>query len=302
MAFPWLRFLFCLTLVVPQSSGFARSEVAGRAPPTLAQTLADDRAVLAVGFRLSAAAADLCVPPVPGIGIAVHGLDQYAPAYRAAAAMVFARAGFPGVLAVAPAGPAARAGVAPGDAILAVAGAPVAGSTDLAAVEELLARIDAAARRGAVRLDLARGGSRIVAMVVPVPTCGARFQVRAERALNAFSDGSRIEVTTGLLRYLHGPDELAAVLAHELAHVVLHHRGRAAAGAGSRAAEAAADRMSVRLIARAGYAPAALLSFWSRIEREHGGGLFAARSHPHGRARVAAIGAEIARLGAEPPR
>ena len=60
----------------------------------------------------------------------------------------------------------------------------------------------------------------------PVPGLDARALVRAESRFSAYStpDGS-IYVSIGLLQTVVSEDELAAVLAHELAHVLYRHHG-----------------------------------------------------------------------------
>lgn len=55
-----------------------------------------------------------------------------------------------------------------------------------------------------------------------------RFGVLATEAINAFAaPGGFVLVTSGLLRQLTSEDELAAVLAHEIAHVTRHHHYQA---------------------------------------------------------------------------
>lgn len=68
-----------------------------------------------------------------------------------------------------------------------------------------------------------------------------RFSVTPDAAVNATSwaDG-RVSVTAALLRFVQSDDELAAVLAHEMAHVELRHgQKRAVAGAATLLAAAA---------------------------------------------------------------
>jgi Zn-dependent protease with chaperone function len=59
-------------------------------------------------------------------------------------------------------------------------------------------------------------------------TRGCTFQVdlKEDDAVNAATDGSRIVVHTGMLRFVRDDHELAVVLAHELAHNVLGHVDR----------------------------------------------------------------------------
>lgn len=304
------RTLVAISLIAAIAPG---SATAGKAwpPVDLIALRARDAAVLTVGYRLATSAGDLCAEKIPMIGLSVQDLDQYAPAYRAAALAMFDRADLPAVLAVAGGGAADRAGIRAGDAIAAVDGVavpPAAPGGGLQRVEAVLARIDAAAAAGSVDLDLVRGGLRRRVQVPAVPGCVTRFQTRVAPGLNAQANGLRVEITTGLIDLAQGPDELAVVLGHEMAHNILQHRARLnAAGVrpGARSGRAArlirqteteADELSIYLIDRAGYSTAAPVSFWARLHGDRGRGAFAAGTHPPDADRVAAIIAQIARI------
>jgi predicted Zn-dependent protease len=65
-----------------------------------------------------------------------------------------------------------------------------------------------------------------VAMCSPLPATygGWHFEALGSTQINAMAcPGGLIFVTTGLLSYVEDEDELACVLAHEVAHVALHH-------------------------------------------------------------------------------
>src|SRR3546814_2842022 len=62
--------------------------------------------------------------------------------------------------------------------------------------------------------------------------------------------------------------------------------------------EIEADRLSVWLLAGAGYDPAAAARFWSRFGQRKGRPLFQASTHPSWRDRVAALEAEAATIAA----
>jgi Zn-dependent protease with chaperone function len=257
--------------------------------------------VLTVGDRLAIAAAALCARQAPGLGIALHDLSQYGAAYRDAARPMFARAALPAVLAVAGEGAAARAGIKAGDAVIAVNGNPVpqAAGDGLARVETVTAAMQRAALSGSVRLTLARGdGAPSVRAFAPPPACAVRFQVRPDRELDARTDGWLIEITTGLADFVRGPDELAAVLAHELAHVILDHRaqvGRVSA-AQSRSSELEADRLGIMLAARAGFRAAAAAGFWRRMRDRGPAGPSGLGRHPADRQRLKAVDAALRQL------
>ncbi|MEQ1832992.1 MAG: M48 family metallopeptidase, partial [Candidatus Eisenbacteria bacterium] len=65
--------------------------------------------------------------------------------------------------------------------------------------------------------------ARLAAVAAGAAT-GSRLVVARQDVVNAFAaPGGTVVVTTGLLRALRTPDELAAVLAHELGHVRRRH-------------------------------------------------------------------------------
>lgn len=161
-----------------------------------------------------------------------------------------------------------------------------------------------------------------------------RFGVVDENSLNAFSlPGATIYVHTGLLEKATD-DELAAVLAHEVGHVAARHAAKhlqadlgltlllhvaSAAGAGadavrvgnslygllrngySRQDELEADRLALRYTQRAGYDPAALVTFFAKMQREHPESLLDKalvwqRTHPLTSERIAQAQAELASM------
>ena len=266
-----------------------------------------------VGYRLVTANVALCDRRQPASGLLLHAIEQYGGAFRPAAADFFALGAAPGVSAIVPDSPAARAGIVPGDAVEAIGGAalppePAAGQDDFARMAVVLDRLDAALAAGPVALTLPRGAVTLAG----VPACASRFQVKPSQQFAASADGRYVEVSAALMAYVKDENELAVVVAHELAHNILKHRelldaqgvgdglfSRIGSGAAKiRETENAADRFSLRLLANAGYPLAAAPAFWRRFGREHGHGIFSDSTHLRWKKRVALIEAEIARLGA----
>ncbi len=101
---------------------------------------------------------------------------------------------------------------------------------DLAAERPVMLAIERSSGVGLVAApDLNAYVGRILQRIVaasPVPDLDVRAHVRGEPDFSAHStpDGS-IFVTIGLLQDIQSEDELAAVLAHELAHVLYRHHG-----------------------------------------------------------------------------
>jgi Zn-dependent protease with chaperone function len=175
---------------------------------------------------------------------------------------------------------------------------------------------------------------RVVA-ASPMPDLDVKLTVVDAPAVNAFAlPGGYIVVFSGLLRDAERPEELAAVLAHELGHVTERHGlRRLARSAGivlvvdavlgdvagmlgaarefftlaavndySRAQEDAADAVGVRTLHAAGIDPTASRTFFERLAREADGLLDQEvlswiSTHPSHAERVKSIDAQITALG-----
>lgn len=277
-----------------------------------------DRQLLAIGYRLAMAGGDLCAARAPMPGFALHDLSQYSATEQPDARTAFGFGADPLVLALAPASPAAQAGLREGDAILSVDGAPVPAAKPRARASyvrmaALLARLDTAMADGVLVLGIRRGGQRLDLRVPVRRGCPSRFQTRASTALDSRADGTYVELTTALIDFAYDEAQVAAIVAHEMAHNILRHRARLDAkgvrrgllGAVGRSArmvrqtEEEADRLAVHLLDRAGYPPRAIITFWQRYDRSHRTGILATQTHRTPRERIATSEEEIARIAAE---
>jgi hypothetical protein len=284
-------------LILPQS---AAAQDAG-----LASLNRQDLRLAAVADRMLAANDHLCRRHMPLTGLILHSRDQY----RADVAGDAFANGTVAVLGVVPGSPAAAAGIVAGDGVAEIAGqrtdAMIAEGEAPLRDTAFAALADAT---GAVALTRVRGGQgRAVSLQAP-SGCRALVEIRSANSLDARSDGRVIQVNYGLAAA--GTDEeLAAVFAHEFGHLVLEHRRRLeAAGVEkgffgefgrnqqlNRKVEVEADRMSVHLLANAGFDPAIAPAFWrSRLGRRTGGGLNISATYPSAEARAQLIEREIA--------
>ncbi len=283
-----------------------------------------DQRMNTIGFRLISANAAYCDEQTASSGLLLNDVAQYADQDTARFALGFD--GSIGITAVAPDSPAARAELSPGNSLLAI--------NDIA-IEDIVAdesqsslqppayrRIDTINRMlrqqlatGAIELTIAEGGVNRTVALTPVQTCPGQFQVRVSADRSATADGKLVSVSSRLAEYFLSDDEFAAVVAHELAHNLLKHRDRLDAqqvnrgffgqlgkSAGRiRETEIEADRLSVWLMANAGYDPQAAITFWTRYGKEHGKGIFSASTHYRWKKRVQLFEEEIAKMDAMEP-
>ena len=271
-------------------------------PPAIAELHAADREVGLIGARLAAAARDLCKVRVGAIGVVLDDAARYAPAWRVAAARLLGSATAPTIVALVAGGAADRAGVHVGDAIVAVDGWAVpTGDSDRS--EAVLDRLEQTSQP--LVLHIRRGGVPLSFRMTPGWSCRTRFQVLPGGGVQATANGARVEIGSELVRVAQGEDELAVVLAHELAHNILDHRARLAAAGGfgtrpasaratrlTHATEKEADRLAVYLSDRAGFGLDAYGSLWRRLGR--GGGAL----HPPNAERAALLAKDVARVRA----
>lgn len=313
---PRIRFLLPLLLI---AAGPATAQQSPNAA-LLGELRKVDLRLATIGYRLATANVALCDRRAPTTGIVVHSLRQYGPAMRGDARRVFGFDRPVAIEAVVAGSPAARAGVAADDALVAVNGVTVKADdpgTIAADSQTRDAVIDGIADQPAdapLRLSMMRQG-RPVAVTVPAsPGCRSAFEVLLGPGMEASSDGRIVQIGVRFFER-YGDDDVAVVVAHELAHTILRHRARLDVagvkgglmaelgrnGRLNRRIEGEADLLGMYLMRNAGYDPQIAVRFW----REHGGdvdgGLFRSRTHPSSKARADAIAAEIARIPADAP-
>jgi len=281
---------------------------------------AEDYRIADVGFRIAHQGLALCRRTAPAAGLLLHHLGEYAVADRVDAVARFGLDHGPGVLAVVANSPAAQAGLRAGDVLLTANDTPFSyapdkddeGREDAArlGIEALERRLQAQLAAGPVRLALLREGRPAAATLAAVPGCAARVRLARSNQLNAFARRGYAIMTTRLLDFLESDDELAIVLGHEMAHVILDHPEQLDAAGVPRgllrhfgknasrvkATEIEADRLGLRLAWAAGYDISAAVPFWRRYAGRAGSAF--ATTHPGLKAREKIIAETIAELGA----
>ncbi len=273
-----------------------------------------DARMATIAYRLTTANAALCRDLQPATGVQLHAIDQYDTASQPAARVAFGFARPVQVEVVAPDSPAARAGLTPDDALVAIDGHPVPPpASDKAGTsrtrDAAQAMIAAAPADQPLVLTVEHGGARRTVTVPASPGCRSQFEVLLGPGLKASSDGRVVQVGVRFFE-LFDDQAIAAIVAHELSHTILRHRARLEAAGVKwglaaqfgrnarlfRRTEEDADRLSVHLLRNAGYDPQAAVRFWREQGGKIDGGLFRSPTHPSSQARADAIAAEVATL------
>lgn len=278
-----------------------------------------DARLASAGYRLASANADYCPLKERNAGWVIHDIAQYPDADTAKAAFGFET---PIQVAAVVEGSAAQsAGAMADDGFAGIDGARLywpamlvgkTGYERIASFKQLVSERSAA--RPSLPVKLKRKG-REMDLTLEIPLlCASDFQIDPSSKMDAGADGKMVSVTSALAEYAADEGELAAIVAHELAHNILQHRARLDAAKVNRglgrqfgksrkailATEIEADRLSMWLLANAGYDPSATLSFWQRYSRKHGGGFLSDGTHLGWKKRIAIMRAEAEQILAAP--
>jgi len=230
--------------------------------------------------------------------------------------------------------PAARAGLQAGDILVSLGGRTMPSGPGTAAAAARLSR--QAARPGQpVAIAVERAGVRRQFTLTPVLACDVAVVVQRSSEINAYTNGSLIQVRAGLLRFVQSDDELALVLAHEVGHSIMKHATAtkltmiggaimggvmdAIAGAGgvdtqgnftrygieagsrrnSVAHELQADYIGLYVMALAGYDIAVAAPLWRRMAAYMPGEVGPMPTHPAPPERIAALERAAAEIRAK---
>lgn len=222
-----------------------------------------------MAWRLQTANVAMCRDGVPLAGFMIETLDQYDRSERGEVTAEFGLGDLPQVSAVVPESAAGKAGLKPGDTILAVNGwqmpRAVGGKSDYGRTAAVEAALAAAMMQPAVTLTLA---SRTVSFSAD-RGCASSVQLVPGSRLDALADGQYVQISGAMYAFVANDDELAFVIAHELAHNVVAEAKHATTATGQRAAELAADRVAIRMMGQAGYDVGAVVPLMERLRRKN---------------------------------
>jgi hypothetical protein len=192
------------------------------------------------------------------------------------------------VMDVFPGSGASEAGLRHGDLLVAVEIEPM--PQGMRAEQDAAALIGSEMQgRSVLQITVQRDEELHIVDIPATPACAMPIDLGNSDAVASYGDGQRVMVTHGMLDLLRSDDELAYVLAREIARNVLdtgdHHEISAlierlrtigdpedidsapVAGAGAQSVDAGigVDELALYMLARSGYALEGYLPFWDRL-------------------------------------
>jgi Zn-dependent protease with chaperone function len=190
---------------------------------------------------------------------------------------------------------AARAGLQRGDDLMAIDDKPLPqGQNAERQAAAILAPL--VSGRSTLKMTVVRNGSNMALNVPLTYACAFGIELGNTDNVNAYGDGHRVLITRGMLDAARSNDELAYVMAKEMAHNALAHanRQRTSATIGGiidnlvlirpdmstmvglagvkpmpQELDAAADKLSLYMLARAGYNIDNAVPFWQRLAGQY---------------------------------
>jgi hypothetical protein len=205
--------------------------------------------------------------------------------------------------------PAWKAGLRRGDQITAINGEAVGAGRNETRNLQRKFNDQVQGNAASYKLQISRNGTPQTLDITPEQVCSFEIILDPSDALNAYADGSRIYITSGMYRFVDTDQELQLVIAHELAHNSEGHInkkvgnslvgsvfdiaaavygvntggffGDIAGGMYSQEFETEADYVGLYMMARADIATVESANFWRRMAVESPGNIKGSYSASH---------------------
>ena len=277
--------------------------------------ITDQDRIFNISFPLMAENANFCgKKTAPAFGLTAWNRTSVNRKYSKAVAKLYNLHARLAVQHVADKSPAAKAGIRSGDFIIAINGQNIPRGQPARKTAYKLLHL---AGYNPVDILFERNNKLIRTVVRPVKVCDYPVQLNYNSTdINAFTDGKRIVLSKGIVRFTKNDNELALVIAHELAHIAMGHINKkmqntiagtlggfaidsllAAAGVNSGGAflkagedigsqsysvefEQEADYVGMYFMERAGYSTKGVADFWRREASERPRSVSSRNSHP----------------------
>ena len=222
---------------------------------------------------------------------------------------------------------AARADLRKGDGLIAAEGQPLPTGPD---AETDAARVlgPLLGKRSMLKMTIARGLGNQVLNVPITRACAFRVELGNADNVNSYADDQRLMLTRGMIAFAQTNNAIAYVMAKDMAHNILGHAAaqRSMATLGSiidnlvavqpdltmlvsragvkpmpRRLDAAADRLAIYLLARAGYNIDQAAAFWQHLASQYPASVSNGHTanHPATAYRIAAINKAVAEVQAK---
>jgi hypothetical protein len=186
---------------------------------------------------------------------------------------------------------AAKVGLQRGDLLVSIQDKPVPTGADAERQTALLLG-PLVNGRNSIKVTIARNGGNQVLNIPLTRACAFGIELGNTENVISYADGRRVLISSGMMKYTKSDDELALVIAKEMAHNTLTHpsrqrntatmtgvidnlirlkpdtaalNGMAGVKPYPQQLDAAADKLSLYMVARAGYKVDDAAAFWQRL-------------------------------------
>lgn len=274
----------------PQTELALPPEVVRERAVSLHAAVEQQRRLYAVAAPLLLKNADLCQKKAGHLlGLTAKNRFSFGDDFVDAAELALGLGNALQVMDVLPGSGAVQSGITAGDILVAVEGkrVPEGRRAEHRAVAMIAAAMNG---RSSVRLSLQRDKEQLDVLVPLTRACAFVIELGHSLTVNSFADGYRVMLTQGMLGFARTDQEIAYVIAKEIAHNVLARGARPRMAAridhirlpGSASPshldapspytpvlDATADKLSLYLLARAGYDVDGATVFWKRLATQY---------------------------------
>ena len=226
----------------------------------------------------------------PLLGFTAKNKYSYSPPYAEAAHDALGLGDMLQVTGIMAGSAAARSGLQRGDSLLSAGNRPMPQGQN-AEYEAPAILVPLIASQPSIAFTVLRNGGSQTVSVPATRACGMRIELGNTDSVNSYADGRRILITRGMVRFVRSDEELAYVIAREMAHNILGHPQRLGSAAAARDQinllmpvfpasggvtlkpmprdmDVLADRLALHLLVRAGYKIDGVAAFWQRLAQQ----------------------------------